>query len=242
MQNSKPTVFAYLRTSAEWQDIDHQRHGVVEYAKKHNLEPLHFAEDTVSGTKEWTDRGIGKLLLKQAKSGDLVITSEFPCLARSALQVMLILEEAAKRQITIHIVKNGMIMDGSLNSRVMTFAFGMGVEIERDFIAQRTKESIAHKRALIEAQGYYINSKGERRESLGRPKGSKSEYKKLDKHADKIREYLELGVPKQKIMEKLECCEKTLYSWMYANGLEMHIKSRSDLKMGFEDQRNRKPV
>ena len=226
MQNGNRTIYAYLRVSTDRQDLDNQRHGVIEYARTNKLEPLHFAEDMVSGTKEWTDREIGNLLLKQAKSGDIILTAEFSRLGRSALQVLLILQEAAKRQVTIHIVKNGLVMDGSLNARMMALAFGMAAEIERDFTAQRTTEAMRQRKALLQTQGFYINSKGERKESLGRPVGSVSEEKKLDKHADKIKEWLELEVPKQKIMDRLDCCEKTLYKWMYANGLGAYIKSR----------------
>jgi hypothetical protein len=32
------------------QDLNSQRHGVIEYAQKHGLEPLKFFDDTASGT------------------------------------------------------------------------------------------------------------------------------------------------------------------------------------------------
>ncbi len=54
--------FAYIRVSTDAQDLNNQRHGVIEYAKKHGLEPLHFFEDTTSGKKNWRDRDLGRLL------------------------------------------------------------------------------------------------------------------------------------------------------------------------------------
>ena len=40
--------YAYIRVSTDKQDLDNQRHGVIEYARKNALEPLHFFEDTAS--------------------------------------------------------------------------------------------------------------------------------------------------------------------------------------------------
>jgi DNA invertase Pin-like site-specific DNA recombinase len=207
------TTYAYIRVSTDTQDLNNQRHGVIEYAKKHGLEPLHFFEDTISGTKDWKEREIGRLLLKQAKQGDVILTPEFSRLGRSALQVMLVLEEAAKREVTIHIVKNGLVMDGSLNSRMMALAFGMAAEIERDFISKRTTEALARRKA----EG----------KPLGRPKGRVSDEKKLDKDAAKIKEMLEKGVHKASIARLIGCNPDTLYEWMKANKLSRYIKSKS---------------
>jgi DNA invertase Pin-like site-specific DNA recombinase len=42
------TIYAYLRISTDKQDMDNQRHGLLEYANSHKLVPLEFREDTVS--------------------------------------------------------------------------------------------------------------------------------------------------------------------------------------------------
>lgn len=218
MNDTAHTTYAYLRVSTDRQDLDNQRHGILEYAKQKELEPLKFAEDTVSGTKDWSEREIGRLL-KEAKPGDIILTAEFSRLGRSALQVMLVLEEAAKRQIAIHIVKNQLIMDGSLNARMMALAFGMAAEIERDFISKRTTEALSRRKA----EG----------KPIGRKKGSTNENKKLDQHADQIKEWLAKGIGKTSIAKMLDCVPLTLYTWMYANSLESYIKSR---------QKNEKPA
>jgi DNA invertase Pin-like site-specific DNA recombinase len=41
------TIYAYLRVSTDKQDVDNQRHGLLEYANSHKLVPLEFREDTV---------------------------------------------------------------------------------------------------------------------------------------------------------------------------------------------------
>ena len=90
-------TFAYIRVSTDKQDLDNQRHGVIEYAKKNKLEPLTFFEDTASGKKSWKDRDLGKLL-EQASAGDVLLVAEISRLARSTLQVLEILQEAAQKR------------------------------------------------------------------------------------------------------------------------------------------------
>lgn len=212
MNNGKPGIYAYLRVSTDKQDLDNQRHGINDYANKHGFGPITFFEDTVSGTKEWEDREIGRLLHKQAKAGDIILTAEFSRLGRSTMQVLLILEAAAKKGVIVHIVKNNLVMDGSLNSKMIAYCFGMGAEIERDFISKRTSEAIARRKA----EG----------KPVGRQKGSTNESKKLDKHKDQITEWLELGVTKTRIAEKLNCSTVTLYKWMEENGFERYVKEK----------------
>jgi DNA invertase Pin-like site-specific DNA recombinase len=49
----KMTIYAYLRISTDKQDVDNQRHGLLEYANSHKLVPLEFREDTASGKIRW---------------------------------------------------------------------------------------------------------------------------------------------------------------------------------------------
>ena len=140
--------FAYIRVSTDAQDLNNQRHGVIEYAKKHGLEPLHFFEDTASGKKNWRDRDLGRLL-SEAKTGDVLLVAEISRLARSTLQVLEVLQEAAQRGIAVHVAKNNMVMDGSLNSRITAVVLGLAAEIEREFISARTTEALARRKAEI---------------------------------------------------------------------------------------------
>ncbi|SMF95682.1 Site-specific DNA recombinase [Methylomagnum ishizawai] len=205
------TTYAYIRVSTDAQDLNNQRHGVIEYAKKHGLEPLSFFEDTASGKKSWKARDLGKLL-DQARAGDVLVVAEISRLARSTLQVLEILQEAAKQEIAVHVAKSNMVMDGSLNSRITAVVLGLAAEIEREFISARTTEALARRKA----EG----------KPLGRPKGRVSAVHKLDKDQDKIKEMLAKGVHKTSIARLLGCNPDTLYEWMKANGLSRHIKSR----------------
>ncbi|MFZ2407544.1 MAG: recombinase family protein, partial [Methylobacter sp.] len=140
------STYAYIRVSTDKQDLDNQRHGVIAYAQKNNLEPLTFIDDTVTGKKNWRERELGKLL-EQAKAGDVLLVAEISRLARSTLQVLEILQEAARKEIVVHVAKSNMVMDGSLNSKITAVVLGLAAEIEREFISARTTEALAKRKA-----------------------------------------------------------------------------------------------
>jgi DNA invertase Pin-like site-specific DNA recombinase len=208
-------TLAYIRVSTDKQDLDNQRHGVIEYAKKHNFEPLTFFEDTVSGKKNWRDRDLGKLI-EQSNKGDVLLVAEISRLARSTLQVLEVLQEAAKKELAVHVAKSNMVMDGSLNSRITAVILGLAAEIEREFISARTTEALARRKA----QGL----------PLGRPKGRTNNSKKLDAKKQEIKELLAKGVHKTSICRMYDCAPTTLYTWMEANGLQRFVKSDKPLK------------
>jgi DNA invertase Pin-like site-specific DNA recombinase len=210
-------TFAYIRVSTDKQDLDNQRHGVIEYAKQHKLEPLAFFEDTASGKKSWKDRDLGRLLV-QASQGDVLLVAEISRLARSTLQVLEILQEAARKEIAVHVAKSNMVMDGSLNSRITAVVLGLAAEIEREFISARTTEALAKRKAA----GL----------PLGRPLGSVNVEKKLDKRKDEIKELLNKDVHKTSIARIVGCSPTTLYDWMEANNLSRFIKSDKPKKTG----------
>jgi DNA invertase Pin-like site-specific DNA recombinase len=204
--------YAYLRVSTNKQDVDNQRHGLLEYANHHHLVPLAFREDTVSGKVRWQERGIGKVLLQEAKKGDVVLAAEISRLARSTLQVLEIMEKAAEKGVSVHIVKNRMVMDSSIQSRITATVLGLAAEIEREFISARTVEALARRKA----EGL----------PLGRPKGAKAKKVKLDEHRDLIIDYLKKGVSKASLARIIGCSPSTLYEWIYRNKLEKHVKGK----------------
>ena len=191
------TTYAYLRVSTNAQDVQNQKHGVLEYANQHGLSSMQFIEDNVSGKKRWQERALG-LLLANAGEGDTIVVSEVSRLARSTLQVLEILQHCTKQQINLHIAKNSMIFDNSMQSRITATVLGMAAEIEREFISSRTKEALAARKAA----GV----------KLGRPQG-KAQKLKLDEKRDEIQKYLDLGVSKASIAKIIGCPATTLYDY-----------------------------
>jgi DNA invertase Pin-like site-specific DNA recombinase len=192
-------TYAYLRVSTDQQDVDNQRHGILEYANQRGITGLQFVEDNASGKIKWRDRKSGDLLLKTMQPGDTVLFAEVSRMARSTLQILEILEHCAEQEFVVHIVKQNMVFDDSLNSKITATVLGLAAEIERDFISMRTKEALAKRKAAGMV--------------LGRPKG-KAKKVKLDKRSAEIRKYLELGISKSAICKLVDCAPSTLYAWI----------------------------
>jgi DNA invertase Pin-like site-specific DNA recombinase len=85
---TKVATYAYLRVSTDRQDVDNQRHGILEYANTHGFAPVQCVQDAISGRLAWRERAIGPLLTATATAGDGVIFAEISRMARSTLQVL----------------------------------------------------------------------------------------------------------------------------------------------------------
>jgi DNA invertase Pin-like site-specific DNA recombinase len=177
--------YAYLRVSTNQQDVDNQRHGILEYANQSSLGHLELISDSVSGQKQWRDRELGQLLTATAEEGDVVIFAEISRMARSTLQVLEILECCMHRSIFVHIAKQQMVLDDKLPSRITATVLGLAAEIERELISMRTKEALQSRKAAGKL--------------LGRPKGRQSTKLKLDTRKQEIVTYLDKGISKRSI-------------------------------------------
>ena len=196
-------IYAYLRVSTDAQDVDNQKHGILEYANKHGLTNMTFVEDTVSGQKKWQLRKLGEMV-RNAEKGDVLIFAEISRMARSTLQVLEIMEHCTKAGIEVHVTKQNMILDQSMSSRITVTVLGMAAEIEREFISIRTKEALAKRKAA----GL----------PMGRPAGQ-AEVLKLDAKADEIADLMSKSVNKRSIAKVVGCSHTALYDWMDRRGI-----------------------
>lgn len=191
-------VFAYLRVSTDAQDTANQRHGVVRYCTDRGLLAPVFVEDTASGKTDWRTRPLGQLVTRAAR-GDVIVVAEVSRLARSTLQVLEIGRECLERGVHLHVAKNGIVFDDSMQSKIVATVLGLVAEIERDFISSRTKEALAKRKA----DGM----------KLGRPTGPAKKLR-LDVHAEKIDSYLAKSIDKRAIAKLLDVAPNTLYAWL----------------------------
>lgn len=191
-------VFAYLRVSTDAQDVANQRHGVVRYCTDKKLLAPVFVEDTASGRTDWRARPLGQLITR-ATTGDVIVVAEVSRLARSTLQVLEIGRECLERGVALHVAKNGIVFDDSMQSKIVATVLGLVAEIERDFISARTKEALAKRKA----DGV----------KLGRPAGPAKKLR-LDPQADKIDAYLAKEIDKRAIAKLLDVSPNTLYAWL----------------------------
>lgn len=219
-----PTIRAYLRVSTDGQDVDNQRMGVLSYIARMGFKPPTNYEDSASSKVPWKERAVGKML-DESNAGDIIIVSEVTRLARSTLEVLEILKASAEKGLVVHIVKNNLVMDGSLSSKIIATMLGLAGEIEREFIAARTTESLKRRQAQLDENGYFISRSGRKVTSMGRPIGE-AEKLSLDAKANEIDKYLEMKLNKRSIAKLIGCAPTTLYDWL--NRRRPTIFSRSE--------------
>jgi len=176
--------FGYIRVSSDKQTVENQRFEINNFAQKNNLPIDNWIEETISGTKGYDKRALGKLL-KQVGKDDLIICAELSRLGRNLFMIMEILHICMKKECKVWTIKDNYRLGNDIQSKVLAFAFGLSAEIERELISQRTKEALARKKA----EGV----------TLGRPKGKRAEKLKLSGNESAIRDLLSKGVSKSEI-------------------------------------------
>lgn len=202
--------YAYLRVSTDKQDAENQKLGILEYAAARNIQIDEFVEDVVSGTKDWQKRALGKLI-QAAKAGDVLLFAEVSRIARSTLQCLQVLQIAADKKLTVHVAKQQMVFDNSLNAKIIATTLSLASEIERTFISMRTKEAL--KRAK------------ENGKILGRPKGKKSTNAQLAANHDQIEKLLEDKVSLSAIGRMMKVDRKTVSRYVERH-LPQYIKKK----------------
>jgi len=170
-------TYAYIRVSTDKQDLENQKFAILQFANNKKLGNVKFIEEAVSGRISWKNRKL-KDLIDNLQSGDNLIVAELSRLGRSMLEIMELLSILLRKGVNVYVVKGNYELKDDIQSKVLTFAFSLASEIERELISQRTKEALAKRKA----EG----------KKLGRPKGSYSS--KLDKKKEHIEELLNKGV------------------------------------------------
>ncbi|MGA3117735.1 MAG: recombinase family protein [Syntrophobacteraceae bacterium] len=199
-----PRVIGFLRVSTDGQDTEKFKNDILRFSNDKRIGPVEWVEETVSGTVDWKEREIGRIL-KQLKSGDIIITPEISRFARSLLQILQIIEEAKKQDVAIYALKGNWQLNGNMESKVMLAVLGLVAEVERDLISMRTKEALAARRAA----GV----------KLGRKK--RPGKSRLDQYKVEIVALLRNGSPKSFIARRYKVSEPTLYNWISKNQLNV---------------------
>lgn len=174
---------AYIRVSTERQDAENQRFEILKWTNERKLNVDEWTVETITGKGSYKNRKFGEML-NSCSSGDAIIATEMSRFGRSLLDVMSILKECVDRNIKVFTLKEGFELSDNINSKVLSFAFSLSAEIERQMISQRTIEALARKKAM----GI----------QLGRPKGSLGKSK-LDGQEKMIQELLDRKVSKSSI-------------------------------------------
>ena len=158
-------MYGYIRVSSDKQTVENQRFEIQRFCEQNHLTIDGWIEETISGTKSYNKRQLGRLL-RRTQKGDIIICSELSRLGRNLYMIMEILSICMSKECFVWTIKDGYRLGDDIQSKVLAFAFGLSAEIERNLISQRTKEALERKKS----EGMI----------LGRPKGKTSENSKLD--------------------------------------------------------------
>jgi len=173
------TIIGYLRVSTDKQDLDKQRHLLLEYARKERLIIDEFVESEESSRKSAAERKVDELLDKLQK-GDLLLVAELSRLGREMLQVLNLINDLTERGVEIYFVRQPELSTAGAHGKLLLAIYSYFAETERTFISMRVKQGLA----AAKAKGV----------KLGRPKGSRNRERALDGKREQILLYLQRGV------------------------------------------------
>ena len=195
-------IYGYIRVSTDKQSLENQEFEINSFCNKENIKIDKWITETISGTKDFEKRKLGKTI-KKLKTGDILICSEISRLGRNLLQIMTILNICMRKETQVWTIKDNFRLGADIQSKVLAFAFSLSAEIERNLISQRTKEALAR----IKASG----------RKLGREFGCKNKKHVLDGKEDEIIRLFGRGMPKTKIAKIMGVSSRTIYNFLISN-------------------------
>lgn len=165
-------VYGYIRVSTDKQTVENQRFEIERFCKKEGLTIDGWIEETISGTKNYNKRALGKLLNRIVKD-DLIICTELSRLGRNLFMIMEILNICMTKESRVWTIKDNYRLGDDIQSKVLAFAFGLSAEIERNLISQRTKEALAR----LKKEGHPVGrGQGQRNKQLNAKCVAKHKY------------------------------------------------------------------
>ena len=99
----KNGIIGYLRVSTGDQDLQNQKHGILELANRNGWK-VEFIEEKVSGKVSYKERLLGNII-EGLQQGDVLLVSELFRLGRSMLEMMILLRELSEKKIRVYSIK-----------------------------------------------------------------------------------------------------------------------------------------
>ncbi len=196
-------TYAYIRISTDKQHTENQRFEVENYCSREGLHVDCWIEETVSGSKDYSQRALGRLLRRVGRD-DLIVCAELSRLGRSLFMIMEILSVCMSRGCRLHTIKDNYRLGDDISSKVLAFAFGLSAEIERNLIRQRTREALAR----LRAEG----------RTLGR-------HNKLHGQDECLRRLFAQGFGVTEVARRMRVSRTTLYRYLRDKDLKTSFKN-----------------
>lgn len=137
-------LFGYARVSTDKQTNDKFISSLVEAGvPKDNI-----VEEVISGTKSWKNRKLGELVYSLSQ-GDRILVPELSRLGRGAGDVLTLRDYLIQKGITVETQKEGYRIGAGMRpaDKMVITVMSAVMEMERDYISERTKEGLLHAKA-----------------------------------------------------------------------------------------------
>ena len=214
---------AYLRISTDRQDEASQRQIISDYTTPKGISVNEFVSDSESGGVEWQKRAIAGVLERLHK-GDTLLVSEVSRIARSTIGVLTFLQAAAEKGVHVVAIRSGIVLDGSISSKIVVTVLAMAAEIERDLIKERTRAALqSRKNAGL---------------TIGRQPGALGKSKKLAGKDEDIDRLLSAKVAKSAIARLMSVSRQTLDTHLKARAKEAaRLKNGNHIGVEYQGRR-----
>ncbi len=182
-------TIGYIRVSTDKQDLNKQRHLLLEHSQRLQIIINEFIEIEISSSKSSRERKIDELTEKLEK-GDLLLVAELSRLGRNMFETLNIINNLLDKGVEISFIRQPELSTykNSQHVKLLFAIYSYFAETERDFISTRTRQGLE----AAKASG----------KILGRPKGSSNKKgRALDPFKDQIQSYVEMGLPVASIMK-----------------------------------------
>lgn len=179
-------VIGYVRVSTDKQDVEKQKHLLLQYAQSHQMLIHEFIHAEVSSGQSIQERRIDELLAKLT-NGDVLLVAELSRLGRNMLQTLNLIHELSEKGVKIAFVRQPELSTTGQQAKLLLAIYSYFAETEREYISLRTRQGLA----AVKAQG----------KKLGRPQGSRNRARVLDPFRRQILDYLKMGLNLAAIMK-----------------------------------------
>lgn len=151
-------VYGYVRVSTKSQaeeglSLEAQERQIRGYAMMQGLELSRvYVERAVSGWKPIHERPEGRLLMREAAPGDVILCAKLDRMFRSARDALVVSDELKRKGVSLHLVDLGGDVTGNGISKMFFTIVAAFAEFERDRIAER----ITDVKAAEKEKGRYL--------------------------------------------------------------------------------------
>jgi DNA invertase Pin-like site-specific DNA recombinase len=184
---AKMKTIGYIRVSTDQQDLEKQKHLLLQHSQMNQILIHEFIESDASSRKDQKTRKIDELLSK-LEAGDVLLAAELSRLGRNMLETLNIINTLNEKDIKIIFVRQPELSTIGPHTKLLFAIYSYFAESEREYISIRTKHGLA----AVKAAGGL----------LGRPKGSKNKKSRvLDPFKDQIKQYLEIKLTTSAIVK-----------------------------------------